>query len=103
MAEEAPADLLTPLVGLYYVPDPQSFAVLDDGDREFLLRTYSPDEILSICDALTWAVAHPDYPFLDQFGDFVPGMRCDNQTIIDYFEELIEGMRPLVDKLRLPP
>lgn len=102
MAEKAPDDLVTPMVGLYYVPDPKTFAVPDEADREHMVRTYSSDEILAMYDALIWAVAHPDHAFLDQFGDFTPGMKYDNKTIVGYFEKLIEGMRPLVDKLRPP-
>jgi hypothetical protein len=100
MTEKAPEALHIPLHGLYYVPDPRAFAVPDAGAREFLLGTYAPEKILEIFDALVWAVRHPDYPFLAEFADAIPDMTYDNETIVGYFEKLIEGMRPVVEALR---
>jgi hypothetical protein len=99
MMREAPDALWIPLYGLAYIQDPEAHTI-DDRDREVLLREYTPEKILAIFDALSWAVEHPDYPFVAAFGEILPPMHYDQKTIVRYLETVREGMRPVVEQLR---
>jgi hypothetical protein len=100
MSEQGPEALWIPLHGLYYVDDPKAFPVPVEADREALVAAYTPERILAIFDALTWALAHPDFPFLTSYAQYIPDMDHDNATIVEDFKKLREGMKPVVDKLR---
>jgi hypothetical protein len=82
---------------------PKTFAPLDDKDREELIAQYKPDKILAIYDALTWAIAHPDFGFLHEYAKAIPQKpptTHDSATIVEYFKKLRDGMAPVVEKLR---
>lgn len=102
MADDAPEALWIPLHALFYVRDPASFAVPNDSQRAAFERDYTPEKILAIYDALAWAIAHPDHPFLTTYAKDIPKMHHDNATIVAYFKKMHEGMEPLVKKLRGP-
>jgi hypothetical protein len=100
MIDQAPEALWIPLYGLAYVPDPKTFAVPDEQARESLLANHSAQEILAIDDAITWAIAHPDFPFLETFAHQLPPIDYDNPLIISYLKKLQEGMKAIIDNFR---
>jgi hypothetical protein len=100
MSDTPPQDLVGLLYSLDYIDDPKSYVGLSEADRTDLERKYTPSQILDFFDALTWAIEHPDFPFLTLSSTMLPDMKHDNPTIVGYFTKLREGMRPVAERLR---
>lgn len=98
MSDKPPPDLAGLAYMFNYVDDPSTYTGLDDKDRAGLEQTYSKDQILGFFDALTWAIAHPNY----KFTSLMPPMQSphfNDAGLLDYFKKLHASMKPLADKL----
>jgi hypothetical protein len=106
MSDTPPTELEIFWHALYYLRDPRRYSAMSAEERNELEKKYSTDQILTMYDAIQWAIAHPSFGFVADYKKHMPPeppMLGDDAAILDYFKKIEEGMRPVVQKLRPAP